>query len=688
MWLLPSVASADERFGIVTLDLQPDTGEVPTHLCVVSEAPRSARTQKRLWDVLEGKPERLPGSGSRLSWRVKPEVWNGDERSVESQRCTDSGAGDCRPRVELPEKLTEQADLYVACAADSLTEGSQPTEPRPLFILLEYLEGSPPQIESVRLTGGIATIGVFGPAFDRVVVTARSLGGHYLPHTRSQRGQMDPRAMGNGDDGGPRTKTVTLDLAARCRTVEVKLPRTRIKPADRARLEVLVHGESIDTGNCVSNLTGADVFQVRIPPAPLGVGSIDVELQPTGDQAGARFSRNFEGTWPVSPVALEFNQVTFTWLRPDCIYPRDQCPSATLETGTKCDATVTDSGCAYRCPGNVVDETAIDLQLPLDVIFDKTDPKQRWTDKLAQNGQELRSYVTSDQVYLSANINPWRTDIPDNEISAVEIYGEDGQGRRYGVSGVDRLLLKVPGASCESVRFTPKGDRNYEEVVATVQDGNLDFGDPQRAAKRVSFNFTLAVGGGPAWSGDIQTPPLYSAWMAMFAVQWRARRRNWNRLGFEFRTGGTLGSWATEVTQDQTTTDEEDGAMRIPPEGTTTDDTTTTTTSTRRRFFARARVLFEPGLVISLHQRVAVGTGFGLGFALPLQRDRDVTNESFTFIWSPAVDLRFRLRRWLKLMIQFRGIFGEQAFSVGPDQPLEGETARSLLFLVGLTASF
>ena len=153
--------------------------------------------------------------------------------------------------------------------------------------------------------------------------------------------------------------------------------------------------------------------------------------------------------------------------------------------------------------------------------------------------------MAADQVYLSANINSWRTDLPDNEISKIEIFGEDGQARPYGVSGVDRLLLKVPGASCEPVRFTAKGDRNYEEVVATVEDGKLDFGNPQRAAKRVSFNLSLAVGGGPAWSGQIETPPLYSAWMAMFAVQFRPRRSNWNRLGIEFRTGGTLGSWAT-----------------------------------------------------------------------------------------------------------------------------------------------
>ena len=47
-----------------------------------------------------------------------------------------------------------------------------------------------------------------------------------------------------------------------------------------------------------------------------------------------------------------------------------------------------------------------------------------------------------------------------------------------------------------------------------------------------------------------------------------------------------------------------------------------------------------------------------------------------------------RLRNWLRLVIQFRGMFGEEAFSRQGTAPVEGDTARSLLILAGFQASF
>ena len=52
-WLvMPQAEQASEGYGVVTLDLRPDDTEVPTHLCVVSEA-KGARTRDALRDVLE-----------------------------------------------------------------------------------------------------------------------------------------------------------------------------------------------------------------------------------------------------------------------------------------------------------------------------------------------------------------------------------------------------------------------------------------------------------------------------------------------------------------------------------------------------------------------------------------------------------------------------------------------------------
>src|SRR5690606_2884786 len=129
--------------------------------------------------------------------------------------------------------------------------------------------------------GGIATIGVVKANFDRVIVTARSLGGHYLPHTRSQRASLENAFSETG--GGPLTKSVRLELTPRCQVVEVQLPRTRVGPQDRNRLSVWVHGFPLDVDKCVYNLVGTEVIQVRVPPSPMGVGSVEVELAGAGE---------------------------------------------------------------------------------------------------------------------------------------------------------------------------------------------------------------------------------------------------------------------------------------------------------------------------------------------------------------------------------------------------------------------
>ena len=58
-WLWPGDVQA--AYGSVTLDLRPETGDVPTHLCVVSEA-NSPRTRRTLWEILA----KQPISGGRL----------------------------------------------------------------------------------------------------------------------------------------------------------------------------------------------------------------------------------------------------------------------------------------------------------------------------------------------------------------------------------------------------------------------------------------------------------------------------------------------------------------------------------------------------------------------------------------------------------------------------------------------
>ncbi|MCH9685857.1 MAG: hypothetical protein K0V04_30770 [Deltaproteobacteria bacterium] len=685
VWGVASPARA-ERYGVVTLDLRPEAGDVPTHLCVVSET-SSLRTRKTLDALLRDQPmpANLDAPG-RSTWLVEPQLWGGNAASSKRQRCSDDPVGDCRPRVELPEGLGRASELHVACTADSLAATEAELDPRPLFILLEHLEGSPPAIDSVRLTGGVATIGVRAD-LEQVVVTARSLGGYYLAHPRSERGSEES----GGEVGEPVRKLVSLVLTPRCHVVEVTLPHMRLEDSDRERIALRVHGVAMDVDRCVGTLTGTGALEVRVPPAPLGVGTIDIDLAATDDgKAAARFGARWEGRWPHAPFALQFNQVSFSWRRPECIFPENACPTVILETGTTCAATVTKRGCDYRCPGRV-EESSLDLELPLEVTFEKSRPTQRWTDTLAINGQILASYVPADQMYLQAEVNEWRTEIPGSRVTDVELFGEDGEVHRYGVTHVPNLQLKVPGASCEPIRFRPRGDRAYEEALATIRNGDIEFGPPERTARRTAFKLYFALGGGPAWSdtfGPDDVPPVYFTGLAQLALQFRSRNPNWARVGWDLRVGGTLGRWGSRLVEEDT----------IQP--TDVEGTETTTTDEQLRAFGWARVLFEPGVVVATTSRIEVGGGVGVGFSFPVREREDLTGDRISFIWSPSLDARYRIRRWASLMLQFRGVLGERAFTVTglsqdttdsgvePMVNQQGAKARSLLVLFGTAFNF
>lgn len=675
IWLgAPGAASADDKFGLVTLELRAEEGGgTPTHLCVVARA-KGPRTQLTLPEVLAPRTEE---AGSNGTWLVDPEMWGGEADAVERYRCTEGAAGDCRPRVELPAGL-DPSELHVACTADELLKTERRGEVRPLFVLLEHLEGSPPSIESIRLDGGVATVGVAAD-LSQVVVTARSLGGHYQPDRASALAESE-----RGESGSPQRKHATLDLQSRCRLVEVTLPGTRLTKRDRERLSVSVHGVDFDVERCVvGELDDTTVVQIRVPPAPLGVGSIEVELAATeAGKAAAKYGAGYHRAWPVTPFPLTFKQVTFSWRRPKCIYPENSCPTAVLETGTTCDATVTEEGCAYVCPGQA-GEDALDLELPLSVEFEKENPTQKWSDKLAQNGQLLTSYVQSDDTYVAADISRWQTEQPANRITGIEVFTEDGGTVQRGVAGVKRLQLKVPGASCEPIHFRPVGDRSYRDDIATIADGDIEFGNPERMARLLSVSMMVAVGGGPAYSTalDADSPPILFNGLGMFALQYRPRAPGWSRIGFEGRVGLTLGRWQRETVED--TSQQDMGPIEQQQ------------TVTGEERFEQARVFVEPGIVIAAHDRFGVGAGFGMGASFPIRQPEAVRQESLRFIWTPSLDGRFYIKRWLGLVLQVRAVFGERAFGVpaGSNTNLEDMDvrpfkARSALALFGTIFRF
>src|SRR5690606_12113044 len=103
--LAPALARAAKPYGVVTVDLRPEVGEVPTHLCVVSQG-KGPRTREALSELLLAPNPDDQGAPLILD----PATWGG---SPDDTTCDAGGA--CSPRIELPMGGT-QDQLWVACA--------------------------------------------------------------------------------------------------------------------------------------------------------------------------------------------------------------------------------------------------------------------------------------------------------------------------------------------------------------------------------------------------------------------------------------------------------------------------------------------------------------------------------------------------------------------------------------------
>lgn len=638
LWLVAGPAWAADPFGVVTVDLRPQAGEVPTHICVVSQGP-GPRTRNALADFVDGK---VLDDGTL---RVLSEAWGRAGKAPRS--CTGEGGVSCVPRIELPQGAEASAGLHAACAADSLSSNGGSDDARVLFLLLEHLEGSPPAIESLNLTGGVATIGVTAN-LRRVVVTARSLGGHYTPHERSYRAERS----------GLDSTLIVLPITPRCQSVDVVLKGTRVRSGDRERMRLAVHGQWLDVDSCIGALRGSSHMAVQIPRAPPEGGSVEVFVDPReGERPTAtRFGGRWDGQWPSSRFELSAEQIAFTWERPECIYPENSCPSAMLADGVQCSATSVDGACQYLCPGEVDTSQIIEIDFPVVVTFKKEGPRQIWTDILQRPGQVLTSYVPGDQIYLDADLGDWKTEIPGSRISGFEILGNDGTVRRYGVGGARTLNVHVPSATCAPIRYELVGDLHYKEGVATTKDGRLEFGDARKTARILSFNLTIAQGGG---AGLISGAPpnvvteYYFLGQAQLAANFRPRQAKYARVAGELRLGAHIGQWGF-----------------YGPE------TVAANPRRVRTKVAWGRFLFEPAVVIDVVHPLSISAGIGLGSSWPLQGSNVPTTDRFSFILAPSIDARFYVRRWISFVLQGRGVFFERTSLVELDA--NGDLDRKL----------
>jgi hypothetical protein len=677
-------AAAAKPYGVVTVDLRPEIGEVPTHLCVVSQGkgPRTREALRELLLVAGPDPDGAEAAANTPPRRIldlsAPAIFGGERRAAVTSTCEAGGA--CLPRIELPRSRDSNGDpteqLWVACAADSLVSDQDDRAPRVLVMMLEHLEGSPPLLESLKLAGGIATIGVQAD-LSRIVVTARSLGGHYEAHSRGYR----------AEEGSDQGELVVLPIAPRCYGVEVELPGVRLRESDRERLRVRANEIELDPETCVGPLRGNPRMRVDLPRAA-GFGRIEVELPPVAGETptATRFAASWDTPWPATQLRLSPHQIAFVWAPPACVWATGTCPSATLEGGIACAATALDDGsCQYLCPGNgdlgeglgegqgAGGSEWVDVSPPVAVQFEKDDPDQRWTEIVQRPGQTLGAYVEPSQIYLDADLSGWRVDVPGSRISHVELLDNDGSSRRYAVEGVDRLQILAPHASCDPLRFRLVGDRRYLEGAAPVVAGQVEFGAVHETARLLTFNVLLAQGGGPAIAyggapAELANPIYFTA-IGQLAANFRPRDPRFARVAYELRIGGTVGQWGYYGP----------GSLGEDPRRVTSK-------------VAWARLLFEPAVVVDVVPPLALSFGFGVGGSWPINNREFANTSRFDFVLSPSLDARFAIRRWVALVVQGRAMVRERSIVatevVGTVSRTQSFANVSLLGLYGVVFSF
>ncbi|TPV94489.1 MAG: hypothetical protein B7733_14975 [Myxococcales bacterium FL481] len=611
-WLLPVTAAADD-FGVVTIDLRPRIGGVPNHVCVVSRGP-GPRTRTAFTELLAAEP--APGA-----YELAASAWG---RSTPSAGC-DAPGSPCAPVVELAGGLAP-ADLHAACTADTLAREVEP-DASVVVLLLEHPDGAPPRVESLRLTGGVVTVGIDADLRARVV-TARTLGGHFVADRRSHRAETSGRS----------DQLIVMPVEPRCHWFDVHTPHFGPRESQRGRIAARAHGVVLPA-KCVGSLTGTSRWRVAIPIAR-GTGAFQVELVGTEDAPrGPAFVHTWSGAWP-DQLELHVRRLGFSWRPPACLHRRGTCPAATLDDGVSCQGAWVENRCEYVCPGGDLDleQTAIDV--PNTVTFEHPQrPGEQWSEILRRPGQRLRSYLPPEAIDLEVDVSAWAREVPGARISHLEVLGNDGESRRYAVMHRDRLWVHVPGASCEPVRYVVVGDRDHLETSAPIRDGQLQMPPPSESARVLDFNFSLLQGGGLALSPQAPidiNPGMFFVLQGQLAASFRPRRAPHSQYYGEFRLGGHYGQWG-HVVVDQSVAQEENLRTRV----------------------LWMRLLFEPAIGFDITPFWTVSAGVALGSSWPPRgRDRPHTGR-FRFLVSPSVDLRVRVRPWLRLVAQGRLMFAE-----------------------------
>lgn len=644
--LAPKAWARGRDYGVVTIDLRPERGDVPTHLCVVSEV-AGPRARQRLGQLMRGAPN------AKGDVELNTELWPEFEAVP-----TCASPGVCAPRIRVPGSQVSAQDFAVACVKDDLKSNRVERDPRLLVLMLEHLEGSPPALDSLNLAGGVATIGV-QLDLSRVVVTARSLGGHYRPHDRSYHAEVS--------DGS--RKVVGLPISPRCAWTALLLPGAQVSEAQRARLRLVAEGRDMEAERCIGPLDGSATLRAMLPPGD-GTGQVFLERRAkpgAPDPDALSFRGQWRGRWPDEILELSPLRIHFRWRAPECIYPRGKCPAASLASGQVCSATYRNDLCHYSCPGEDKPADGESIRFPVQVTFEKQQPVQRWSDTLDAPGQILSTYVDAERRFLRADLRSWHRDTPGSRVAHIDLLTTNGIVQRHAVQGRKVLDVRVPNASCELMRYRFAGDREYAEQLAPVRDGKIVLAPPSSSARILRFGVSLVQGGGPSFFNTqeekILLPPTNYMGLLQLIMTLRPVRPKLARLSWDFRAGASLGQWG----------------IYEGPKG-------TIDRSIDRRL---AWVRFMAGVAagVDLWPRVRASLGVDFGGSWPLKFQKSFPAQRNNFLIIPSFGTQIKIRRSIALDLQLRAIIGESYLRIAPGETETIETI-SVAGLYGLRFTF
>lgn len=624
--LLPwGSALAARDFGVVSLELRAEGGVVPTHVCVATGA-ASARARHRL-DGLLGAA--MPGVGARpldlgALGVVAPEAG-----------CLTDGVEACAPQVVLPEAWSDPERVHLACAVDALaTPEAAAGAPAVVVVQLEALEASPPPIDSLRVAGGVVTLGLAADV-RRMTLTGRVVGGHFAAERTAVRAEAS----------GPDELLLALPLAPRCRTVDLGLPATRVPPSAWAEATATLDGVPLDVAACLAPAPGGGRVSARLPRvAPGATGALSLRFPEALATAPQGLAAWWTGPWPSADTALQVTRFGFSWRRPDCVAPREACPAVWLPSGEACVARSTDTGCAYACPGEGGGPEE-GVALPVDVALETRDEARlRWSALVRQPGDVVTSYAEGAPVPLQVDTSGWAVDVPGARVRYLELRTSDGVTRRYPVGGGGPLRVPVAGATCDPVRYRFLGDRVHEEGLAAVVDGRIEVPAPRTSARVLSFEVAALAGGSLGLSDlpdgiDGVTGRSHFTGLVQLVGRFRPRASPWSRLGVEVRLGGSLGQWGRLDGSPRT----KDGERLLEIEDKP----------------LWGRVVGDLALVVDLTPVVALGVGGSAGGGWPVASDERLRTGSAAF-GGVLLDLRFQARPWVALVLQGRSWFGDR----------------------------